>query len=75
MLNLFYFVFRSRSSVDDIEVVNVDLLRGQDLLDSAVWHFLLQFVRSGRVVAVLAGPPCRTVSAARYIGLMEDRGL
>ena len=56
----------SKRMPHDIEVVNVDLLRGQDLLDSAVWHFLLQFVRSGRVVAVLAGPPCRTVSAARY---------
>ena len=56
----------SKRMPHDIEVVNVDLLRGQDFLDSAVWHFLLQFVRSGRVVAVLAGPPCRTVSAARY---------
>ena len=56
----------SKRMPHDVEVVNVDLLRGQDLLDSAVWHFLLQFVRSGRVVAVLAGPPCRTVSAARY---------
>eukprot|EP00435_Cladocopium_sp_Y103_P057796 s345_g20.t1 len=50
----------------DIEVVNVDLLRGQDLLDPSTWYYLLQLVRSGRVVAVLAGPPCRTVSAARY---------
>ena len=49
----------SKRMPHDIEVANVDLLRGQDLLDSAVWHFLLQFVvRSGRVVAVLAGPPC-----------------
>ena len=50
----------------DIEVVNDDLLRGQDLLDAGVWSYLLQLVRSSRVIAVLAGPPCRTVSAARY---------
>ena len=54
----------SKRMPHDIEVVNLDLLRGQDLLDSGVWHFLLQFARSGRVVAVLAGPPCRTASAA-----------
>eukprot|EP00435_Cladocopium_sp_Y103_P055340 s270_g18.t1 len=56
----------SKRMPHDIEVVDVDLLRGQDLLDPGTWHYLLQFVRSGRVVAVLAGPPCRTVSAARY---------
>ena len=65
----------SKRMPHDVEVVNVDLLRRQDLLDSAVWHFLLQFVRSGRVVAVLAGPPCIEQYQLPVTGLMEDRGL
>ena len=37
-----------------------------DLHDDAVFCFLLSLAASGQVKALLAGPPCRTVSALRY---------
>ena len=50
------------------EVLCVDLSGyvPADLHDDAVFRFLLSLAASGRVKALLAGPPCRTVSALRF---------
>ena len=47
------------------EILCVDLLRGQDLLDDHVWHFVLEVLRDPRCKGLLLGPPCRTVSVCR----------
>ena len=49
-----------------VECLNVDILKNQDVLNDDVWSYLVVLVRTGRAMAILAGPPCRTVSAARY---------
>ena len=38
---------------------------GQDLLNDDVYAYLLALAKSGAVVSVIGGPPCRTVSACR----------
>ena len=38
---------------------------GQDLLRPQVFAYLLKLARTGKVKAILGGPPCRTVSACR----------
>lgn len=53
------------------ECLNVYILKNQDVLNDDVWSYLMMLVRTGRVMAILAGPPCRTVSVARY---KQDNG-
>ena len=55
------------------EVLCVDLLGNikADLHDDKIFAFLLTLAASGRVKAILAGPPCRTISALRF---QEDGG-
>ena len=55
----------------NVECVNVDILKNQDVLNDDVWSYLMMLVRTGRVMAILAGPPCRTVSVAPY---KQDNG-
>ena len=38
---------------------------GQDLLNDDVYSYLIALAKSGAVVSVIGGPPCRTVSACR----------
>eukprot|EP00913_Durusdinium_trenchii_P015946 g14985.t1 len=56
-----------------VEVLCVDLQAAvaADLHDDNVYRFLLALAASGRVKAIVGGPPCRTVSALRY---QEDGG-
>ena len=60
--------WEKRLSSHDTEVLCVDLLGSTkaNLLDNGVFSFLLRIAASGRMKALLGGPPCRTVSALRY---------
>ena len=51
-----------------VEVLCVDLQAAvaADLHDDNVYRFLLALAATGRVKAIVGGPPCRTVSALRY---------
>lgn len=57
----------------DTEVLCIDLLSPtpSNMMDPAVFWFVMSLMMSGRVKAILAGPPCRTVSALRY---QQDQG-
>ena len=58
----------SKLEKDGTVVVCIDksLDPKMDLLGGSLMSFLLQLASSGRVVAIVGGPPCRTVSACRY---------
>ena len=43
-----------------------DLLTGMDVRNEVLWALLLKLVASGRVSAVIGGPPCRTFSILRF---------
>ena len=47
--------------------LNVEKDRGWDLLDDAVYWYLFDSVLNGYVVAIVAGPPCRTWSRLRRL--------
>ena len=51
--------------------LNVDKERGWDLLDDGIYSYLLGAVLKGHVLAILAGPPCRTWSRLRSL---NDQG-
>eukprot|EP00435_Cladocopium_sp_Y103_P065642 s1246_g27.t1 len=53
------------------EIINIDLLAGQDLLHDGLFSYLLQVAKEKRILAYLAGPPCRTVSVLR---MRDDNG-
>ena len=57
-----------RLSSKTTEVLCIDLLCAAkaNLLDNSIFSFLLRLAATGRVKAILGGPPCRTVSALRY---------
>ena len=48
-----------------IEVLDVELKHGADMLEDCLFQYLLQLCMSGRVRAILAGPPCRSFSPRR----------
>ena len=50
----------------DVAVLPLDLLQGVDLLDPDVGAYLEHLAVSGKIDLWLAGPPCRTTSAARH---------
>eukprot|EP00438_Fugacium_kawagutii_P000134 Skav213995 [mRNA] locus=scaffold941:5336:5659:+ [translate_table: standard] len=39
-----------------------------NLMNYSVMLYLMKLAASGRAVAVIRGPPCRTISACRYAG-------
>ena len=53
-----------------MEVLEPDLKKGGDLHNSSVCKYLLHLAVEGKVVALVGGPPCRTVSRLRS----EDGG-
>ena len=55
-----------------IPAVYLDLLSGHDLRDDALFAYLLQLAVQGKIRFLLAGPPCRTVSALRQRGSGEN---
>eukprot|EP00438_Fugacium_kawagutii_P021192 Skav201589 [mRNA] locus=scaffold152:536907:541522:+ [translate_table: standard] len=52
------------------EVLCLDLLAPtpSNMHEAAVFWYVMSLMMSGRVKAILAGPPCRTVSALRFQG-------
>ena len=38
-----------------------------DLMSDSIMNYLLRLASTGKIVAILGGPPCRTVSACRYV--------
>ena len=56
--------------------LSLDLQRGFDLHDDALYWYLLQLARRGDISYLLGGPPCRTFTAlrARAEGEMGDGG-
>ena len=47
-------------------VMSIDLLTGMDVRNEALWALLLKLAASGRVSAIIGGPPCRTFSILRF---------
>ena len=45
-----------------VEMLTVDIRDGQNIHDASVWAYVWELVGSGRVIAIVGGPPCRTVS-------------
>ena len=45
-----------------VEVVTLDIRQGQNVHDRDTWAYVWSLASSGRVIAVIGGPPCRTVS-------------
>eukprot|EP00435_Cladocopium_sp_Y103_P021236 s2552_g5.t1 len=60
--------WEQQCSSSDTEVLCVDIEASisANLHDRNVFAYLLALCASGRVKSILAGPPCRTVSALRY---------
>eukprot|EP00435_Cladocopium_sp_Y103_P050026 s1483_g15.t1 len=54
-----------------VEIINIDLLPGQDLLHDGLFSYWFQVAKEKRISAYLAGPPCRTVSVLR---MKDDNG-
>ena len=46
----------------DVDMITLDVRDGQNVHDAATWAYLWRLAASGRVIAVVGGPPCRTVS-------------
>ena len=49
-----------------VEVINVDILNGQNMLDDNLMSYLLQVANEGKLLLMTAGPPCRSVSVCRH---------
>ena len=45
-----------------LEVVTLDVLNGQNVHNPATWSYIWGLAGSGKVIAVIGGPPCRSVS-------------
>ena len=51
-----------------VYVLSVDVNKGADLLGRALFRYLCQLCNSGKVWAVIGGPPCGTYSVCREMG-------
>ena len=58
----------TKESWGDFEVITVDVSQGAqyDLHAAGVWGYLCHLARQGKVVGVIGGPPCRSVSRLRH---------
>ena len=45
-----------------VELLTLDVRNGQNVHDPATWKYIWDLAGSGRVIGVIGGPPCRTVS-------------
>lgn len=50
----------------EVAVVCLDILSGENLINANLGGWVDSLVRSGKVIAWLGGPPCRTVSLCRH---------
>ena len=48
-----------------VYVLSVDLDQGADILTDGLFQYLLELCMSGKVIAVIGGPPCATLSRLR----------
>ena len=46
----------------NMEMITLDVRDGQNIHDAATWAYLWRLCGSGKVIAIIGGPPCRTVS-------------
>ena len=51
-----------------VYILSIDLERGADILADGMYQYLLDLCASGKVVAVVGGPPCATFSILRERG-------
>ena len=51
--------------------LDMELDPRQNLLRDDIMEFLIELADSGRAVAWLGGPPCRTMSRLRYRGIVN----
>ena len=56
-----------RNPINGIEVITLDITEGrnQDLHNPGTWSFLWKLASLGKCLAIIGGPPCRTVSRLR----------
>ena len=57
---------------DGTVVLSVDVRRGANMLHDSLFSYLLHVVASKKVSAILAGPPCPTVSRLRDRAVQDD---
>ena len=55
-----------RLEKDGYFVLSVDIQNGLDIRNDLLWALLFKLAASGRVTAVIGGPPCRTFSILRH---------
>ena len=48
-----------------VEIICIDLLKHQDMMDNNLMAYLVQVIRTQKVIAIFGGPPCRSVSVLR----------
>ena len=69
-------LFSGKTSVETVSsfghrttVLNVDVLKGRDLLDESTFSWLATLCASGRVAAVVASPPRSTYNCEKEVGV------
>ena len=53
-------------------MLSVDILNGGDMLSEPLFRYLCNLCEAGRVVAIIGGPPCSTVSRLRERGGTDE---
>ena len=56
----------------DIAVLNIDILYNRNLLDDHLYGWLAVLCASGKVKAIIGGPPCSSISPLRERGQGDD---
>ena len=54
-----------------VYVLSVDLDQGADVLSDGLFQYLLELCSSGKVIAIIGGPPCATLSRLRERGAQD----
>ena len=54
-----------------VYVLSVDLDQGADVLTDGLFQYLIELCASGKVVAIIGGPPCATLTRLREKGLQD----
>ena len=55
-----------------VYVLSIDLLNGGDMLSDPLYRYLCDLCCSGKVIAIIGGPPCSTVSPLRQRGSWDE---
>ena len=54
-----------------VYVLSVDLDQGADVLSDGLYQYLLELCSSGKVIAIIGGPPCAALSRLRERGAQD----